>query len=169
MSIDTILSENIAFSNVSPMQLSAIITDAVQEAIEPLLDRIETLEATITGQAGDMADLRQQIAALEGLHGSLSDSLYFQLQQIKGLKEEIHPIPSEPTKKTVSHIDELHRLMIEEKTQQVSIAKGARLLDISKERMRLLKPLILKDGRFELSWSTIKGKKAVVIRIRKFL
>ena len=59
--------------------------------------------------------------------------------------------------------------MIEDKTAQVSLAKAARLLGISNERMRQLKPLILKDDRFEIGWTSVAGRKGTVIRIRKFL
>ncbi|MEI2762037.1 hypothetical protein [Methanothrix soehngenii] len=59
--------------------------------------------------------------------------------------------------------------MIEDKTAQISVAKAARLLGISKERMRQLKPLILKDDRFEMGWASVAGRKGAVIRIRKFL
>jgi hypothetical protein len=141
-------------------QLRAVI----REAIQPLQDEVSQLRVRVTRQ-------EEKIAALERSQDTLADNQLIQLRLIREVKEESHrqPAAAATTKKTTGHIDQLHKLMLEEKTQQVSIAKGARLLDISKERMRLLKPLILKDGRFELSWSTIKGKKAVVIRIRKFL
>jgi uncharacterized coiled-coil protein SlyX len=144
-------------------QLSDLITEAVEKAIQPLQDRIVSLEATVTRQD-------EKIAALESTQDTHADNSLIQLRLINDLREGVHRAAAPaPTKKTTSHIDQLHKLMLEEKSQQVSIAKAARLLSISKERMRLLKPMILKDGRFELSWSTIKGKKAVVIRIRKFL
>jgi hypothetical protein len=148
---------------ISLVDLRHLIAEAVQEAIQPLQDEVGQLRATIDRQ-------EEKIAALEQSQDTLADNQLIQLRLIREVKEEhSDPVPSEPTKKTTSHIDQLHKLMLEEKSQQVSIAKAARLLGISKERMRLLKPLILKDGRFELSWSTIKGKKAIVVRIRKFL
>lgn len=151
-----------AFSPV--VTIPASLLQSLQEAIQGLQDEVEALRDISARQD-------EKIVALEQWHGTLSDNQYTQLQIINQIREEA---PKETraraiANKSTSHIDQLHKLMLEEKSQQVSIAKGARLLGISKERMRLLKPLILKDGRFELSWSTIKGKKAVVIRIRKFL
>ena len=163
--MDNVIAASINTFPVSPFAtVPASLLQSLQDGLRELQDEVETLRATVTRQD-------EKIVALEQWHGTLSDNQYTQLQIINQIREDA---PKEPraraiTKKSTSHIDQLHKLMLEEKSQQVSIVKGARLLGISKERMRLLKPLILKDGRFELSWSTIKGKKAVVIRIRKFL
>jgi regulator of replication initiation timing len=175
MSLDTTLLENIAFSNqaspsetisISLADLRQIITDALQ----PLQDHLSEMEDKIGRLEEDNTALRLKLASLEKNQDKQSENQLIQLQLIHKLKEEIKPAaPPAPSKKTTGHIDELHRLMTEEKSQQVSIAKGARLLGISKERLRQLKPLILQDGRFEMGWSTIKGKKAAVIRIRRFL
>jgi len=153
---------------VSPSEQLITLTigqlqDLIKEAIQPLQDEVESFRVTVARQD-------EKISALEATQDTHADNSLIQLRLINDLREDVHRAAAPaPTKKTTSHIDQLHKLMLEEKSQQVSIVKGARLLGISKERMRLLKPLILKDGRFELSWSTIKGKKAVVIRIRKFL
>ena len=173
MSMDTLLASSINAFSVSPSrdqlitltygQFQDLIAQAVEKAIQPLQDEVEGFRATVTRQD-------EKIATLESTQDTHADNSLIQLRLINDLREDVHRAAAPaPTKKTTSHIDQLHKLMLEEKSQQVSIVKGARLLGISKERMRLLKPLILKDGRFELSWSTIKGKKAVVIRIRKFL
>jgi hypothetical protein len=145
-------------------QLQELITQAVEKAIQPLQDRISSLEATVASQ-------NEKITALEATQDILSENQLIQLKLIHKVREEARQeVPAPATaKKTADHIDDLHRLMIEDRTQQVSIAKGARLLGISKERMRQLKPLIMQDGRFELGWGQVKGKKAVVIRIRQFL
>ena len=144
-------------------QLRDLITQAVEKAIQPLRDRIEYLESTVASQDEEIAALKADIK----LDSQDIRDLYQHVDAL--ISKPPERAPPEPFKKTTSHIDELHRLMIEEKSQQVSIAKGARLLGISKERMRQLKPLIMQDGRFEMGWSTIKGKKAAVIRIRRFL
>jgi len=173
--MNTTLSENIAFSgHVSPSETIPVsladLRQIIADAIEPLKDRLSDMEDKIGRLEEDNAALRLKLASLEKNQDKQSENQLIQLQLIHKLKEEIKPpAPPTPSKKTTSHIDELHRLMLEEKSQQVSIAKGARLLGISKERLRQLKPLIMQDGRFEMGWSTIKGKKAAVIRIRRFL
>ena len=135
-------------------QLRQIVADAIQ----PLQDEVEALRGIVASQIASIkADIKLDSQDIRDIYQHL-DSLAI-----------TKPPALEPSKKTTSHIDELHRLMLEEKSQQISIAKGARLLGISKERMRQLKPLVLQDGRFEMGWSTIKGKKAAVIRIRRFL
>ena len=136
-------------------QLITLTYGQLQDLIQPLRDEI--------------AQLRGELASLEKVQDTLSDNQLIQLRLINELKEKASHGSPATTKKTIDHIDELHRLMIEEKTQQVSIAKAARLLGISKERMRQLKPLILKDDRFEIGWASVAGRKGAVIRIHKFL
>ena len=135
-------------------QLQDLIVQAVQEGIQPLQDEI--------------AQLREELASLDKVQDTLSENQLIQLRLINELKEG-NQEKAATTKKTIDHIDDLYRLMIEDKTAQVSIAKAARLLGISKERMRQLKPLILKDDRFEMGWASVAGRKGTVIRIRKFL
>jgi cell division septum initiation protein DivIVA len=127
------------------------------------------IEAAIRPLQDEIAQLHEDITSLEAAQDTLSDNQLIQLRLINELKEKASHGSPATTKKSTDHIDELHRLMIEEKTQQVSIAKAARLLGISKERMRQLKPLILKDNRFEIGWASVAGRKGTVIRIHKFL
>lgn len=127
------------------------------------------IEAAIRPLQEEIAQLREELASLEKVQDTLSENQLIQLRLIHGLKEGNQEKATTTTKKTIDHIDDLYRLMIEDKTAQVSIAKAARLLGISKERMRQLKPLILKDDRFEMGWASVAGRKGTVIRIRKYL
>ena len=126
------------------------------------------IEAAIRPLQEEIAQLRGELASLDKVQDTLSENQLIQLRLIHGLKEG-NQEKAATTKKTIDHIDDLYRLMIEDKTAQVSIAKAARLLGISKERMRQLKPLILKDDRFEIGWASVAGRKGTIIRIRKFL
>lgn len=130
------------------------------------------IEAAIRPLQEEIAQLREELASLEKVQDTLSENQLIQLRLINELKEKVNQesqSSATTTKKTIDHIDDLYRLMIEDKTAQVSIAKAARLLGISKERMRQLKPLILKDDRFEIGWASVAGRKGTIIRIRKFL
>ena len=126
------------------------------------------IEAAIQPLQAEIAQLRGKLASLDKVQDILSENQLIQLRLINELKEG-NQEKAATTKKTIDHIDDLHRLMIEDKTAQISVAKAARLLGVSKERMRQLKPLILKDDRFEMGWASVAGRKGAVIRIRKFL
>jgi cell division septum initiation protein DivIVA len=126
------------------------------------------IEAAIRPLQDEIAQLQEELASLEKVQDTLSDNQLIQLRLINELKEG-NQEKATTTKKTTDHIDDLHRLMIEDKTAQISVAKAARLLGVSKERMRQLKPLILKDDRFEIGWASVAGRKGAVIRIHKFL
>jgi len=127
------------------------------------------IEAAIQPLQAEIAQLRGKLASLDKVQDILSENQLIQLRLINELKEKASHGSPATTKKTIDHIDDLHRLMIEDKTAQISVAKAARLLGISKERMRQLKPLILKDDRFEIGWASVAGRKGTIIRIRKFL
>jgi len=138
----------------------------VQDALA-LKDEIDDLRPTVAAQDGKMV---ARVAAVESLQEQDVTRIYCDIAQDRQriAKLERPPAPT-ATKKSTVHIDALYRLMVEDHSQQVSIAKAARLLGMSKERMRQLKPLILHDSRFEIGWTTVKGKRAAAIRIRQFL
>ncbi len=143
-------------------QLQEIITQAVQKAIQPLREEI----AALKDQRGQD---RAEFERFKATHRAFAVQTTKDLDALFAANLKPTAPPQPPSKKTTDHIDDLHRLMVEDRSQQVSIAKAARLLGISKERMRQLKPLIMQDGRFDLGWGQVHGKKAVVIRIRRFL
>ncbi len=127
------------------------LQDLIMAAVEPLRDEIRSLHERLDG--------------IDNWTEKHAEAFAYVAQKVKSLEA-----PPTPNQKTKGHIDELHRLMLEEKTSQVSILKASRLLKISKERMRQLKPEVLADGRFDLVWDHPKGqKKRVVIKIRKFI
>jgi predicted RNase H-like nuclease (RuvC/YqgF family) len=61
--MDTLLAESISTFSASPYDLQTTI----EKAIEPLLDRISSLEATVASQQEELAAMRTRIAAVESL------------------------------------------------------------------------------------------------------
>ena len=148
---------------LSASQLKAVISTAVAEACERLIERLSTLETTIT-------TLQQEIIDLKASHETDTSHLAESIAQDRRRISTLEQSSTLPTKKTTDHLDELERMMIDDKACQISIAKAARLLDLSKERMRQLKPLILHDSRFELTWDRQRGQsKRVVIRLKQYI
>lgn len=150
---------------ISKSQLKALIAEIVTEAIQSLKNDISRAKADLN-QSDEIARLK---ASQETLEFHLSKQIAEDRRRITALEDQPRTSP-DPTKKTTDHLDELARLMSEDKTQQVSIAKAARLLRLSKERMRQLKPLISRDSRFELAWDRLHGQpKHVVIRLKQYI
>ncbi len=144
-------------------QLRDIISQAVAEATKSVYERLSLLEADTTTLKAEIVDLR---ASGEAEIERVCVDIATDRRRLATLEES----RITPTKKTMDHLDELERMMSEDKSQQVSIAKGARLLGISKERMRQLKPMILQDGRFELAWDRQRGQpRRVVIRLKQYI
>lgn len=144
-------------------ELKTIISAAVTEALKTALERVSDLEADVSTLEEKIVDLR---SSSEAEIERVCEDIAFDRRRLATLEES----RITPTKKTMDHLDELERMMSEDKSQQVSIAKGARLLGISKERMRQLKPMILQDGRFELAWDRQRGQpRRVVIRLKQYI
>jgi hypothetical protein len=161
------LTESEPESNSEPVfvltssQLEEIITRAVQ----PLRDEVDQLRDTITTQA-------EKITALEATQDTQADNQLIQLKLINDLREKPQP---EPTKTVKDHVEDLYRLMAEDKTtkanEQLSIAKAAGLLGISRQYMQqAIKPLIRADGRFTVFKDKVgvKGQTGYKIKIRKY-
>jgi len=167
MSTDTLSIQDIL--SLPRDQPVVVPAGVVQDALA-LKDEIDDLRATVAAQDEKMAAMAARMTAVESLQEQDVTRIYCDIAQDRQriAKLERPPAPT-TTKKSTVHIDALYRLMVEDHSQQVSIAKAARLLGMSKERMRQLKPLILHDGRFEIGWTTVKGKRAAAIRIRQFL
>ncbi len=169
--INTFLPDQEAFASpvdeavfvLTTSELKAIISATVTEALKTALERVSDLEADISALKAEIVDLR---ASSEAEIERVCEDIAFDRRRLCQLEESRIP----PTKKTTDHIDELARMMSDDKTCQISIAKAARLLDLSKERMRQLKPLISQDPRFELAWDRQRGQpKRVVIRLKQYI
>ncbi len=160
-------------SSETTITVPASLLQDLLGAVQDLKDEVSSLTDRVGSTETENAALRLKLASLESLQEQDTTRILLDVatdrRRLAALEHPTEEPAPAPSRKTTSHIDELHRLMTEEKSQQVSIAKGARLLGICKERLRQLKPLIMQDKRFEMGWSTVKGKKAAVIRIRRFL
>lgn len=144
-------------------QLQSIISVAVAEALKTALERVSDLEADISALKAEIVDVR---ASSESEIERVCEDIAFDRRRLCQLEQA----RTQPTKKTTDHLDELARMMSDDKTCQISVAKAARLLDLSKERMRQLKPLISQDSRFELAWDRQRGQpKRVVIRLKQHI
>ena len=138
--------------------------------IQALLGELQALREEVSRLQEDNQRLQDRITALEMDRDLAADRDLNQLRLINSLREQIQPEDPTPTDKTTNHLDQLARVMTEDKRRSVSVAMAAKLLCISKERMRQLKPLLLADSRFELGWDRQRGqRKRVVIRFKQFI
>jgi len=83
MSMDTTLSENIAFSNVSPSRDQLItltigqLQDLITQAVQPLQDRLESLETTVASQGEKIAALdASQAATVELIEAKRQENIH---------------------------------------------------------------------------------------------
>jgi chromosome segregation ATPase len=144
---------------------------ALREEVARLQEDNQDIRATVTAQAEEIVSLKENWKeARPATTATRLDDLWSWVEEIDS---KINSQPEEPTPistRTFDHIDQLARVMTEDKRRSVSVATAAKLLGLSKERMRQLKPLLLADSRFELGWDRQRGqRKRVVIRLNQFI
>jgi hypothetical protein len=177
-------------SEIALAQINSFASPApTADFIQALLGELRGLREEVARLQEDNQDLRERLASLESRQiatqkrvGAISDTQDEICDKIDEHAAALNTVwktiktvpksenPTAPTSKTTDHIDQLVRIMTEDKRRSVSVATAAKLLCISKERMRQLKPLLLADSRFELGWDRQRGqRKRVVIRLRQFI
>ncbi|RJE46827.1 hypothetical protein A7K50_12445 [Dehalobacter sp. MCB1] len=174
-------SEEAAFI-LSASQLSALISQAVEKAIQPLVDRIEALEATVAQQ-------NEKITASEKWQNTLADNQGIQLQLINTLRRDAPtkaPASHEtkPTKKTSDHIDEIALILANREKGLVQSAAPkhyltklrkegmkfsdlAAIMNLTVDRIRQLSRIAATDQRFNVTWHPRK-KNAKIIKLRRW-
>jgi hypothetical protein len=178
-SIKTLSYVQTAETNVQPAepiftltasQLRDIVTEATEHILQDLqglMDEVAQLKVTITAQG-------EKIAALTTTQETDMNRITLDIAQDRQRISKLEHKEPEPTttKKVKGHIEELHKLMIQDKNHWFSIDEIALALNISKETLRKLKAAILEDGRFEMGFAKspgMRGKKGVVIKIKQFI
>jgi chromosome segregation ATPase len=151
-------------------ELSALREEVarLQEDNQNLRERLASLESrqiATQKRVGAISDTQDEICDKINEHATALNTIWKTIKTVPKNED-----PTAPTSKTTDHIDQLARIMTEDKRRSVSVATAAKLLCISKERMRQLKPLLLADSRFELGWDRQRGqRKRVIIRLRQFI
>ena len=173
-------SEDSAFILTSS-QLSALITQAVEKALQPLQDEVRDLKATVARQD-------EKIAALEATLDTHADNSLIQLRLINGLREDVHTAPENAapvlTKKTQDHITEIaHILGAKEKRliegqaarayvdrlrkEGMTFSELANVLGLTTDRIRQLAKIASGDQRFNITWHPRKNN-TKIIKLRRW-
>ena len=147
-------------------QLKGLISNAVQEAINPILDEIK--------------DLETKVAALESTQEQeitrLCLDIAYDRQRITKLEIPEPEPPKEYSSKVASHLDEIVKALVDrEKQSKLSGQKWdymafwevEQLLDLSHRRISQLADIARNDPRFALGWHPRK-KNMKVFRLNHF-
>lgn len=173
---------------LSGSQLQDLISQAIEQATAPLESRIASLERGVGGGEGGeervrslpggqemqistfqaVQDLRAENRALNTKLEALQElmpwveALSRKIARLEG-RIELH---RDDSQKAAEHIEELCQIMRKDKLPSLSFANAAKFLGISKGRVKQLKPLIAKDGRFDILHST-GHKQKLIIALRR--
>jgi DNA-directed RNA polymerase sigma subunit (sigma70/sigma32) len=164
---------------LNSVQLSALITKAIEKALQPLQDEVMQLRATVATQD-------EKIAALEATLDTHADNSLIQLRLINSLREE-KPAPAptrKTTQKTEAHITEIaHILGAKEKRliegqaarpyvdklrrEGMTFSQLATVLGLTTDRIRQLSRIAATDQRFNITWHPRK-KNTKIIKLRRW-
>jgi hypothetical protein len=136
-------------------QLRQIITEAIQDAIQPLQDEVEQLQATVANQG-------EKIASQEATQEIQADNQLIQLRLINQLRESTAKEPENDS----PLLDELYKEMVAIGRKQCDFATAAKMVKRSKSRMLQLKTAIALDQRFILIPSESHSQRNI-IRLRE--
>ena len=162
-------------------QLSALITKAIEKAIEPLQDRVKDLEKIVAAQG-------EHIAALEARISLQEDNGLIQLRLINSLREDHHKAPESAapalTQKTQDHITSIavilaakEKRLIESQTahayvtrlrkEGMTFSELANVMGLTVDRVRQLSRIAATDQRFNITWHPRK-KNTKIIKLRRW-
>jgi DNA-directed RNA polymerase sigma subunit (sigma70/sigma32) len=162
-------------------QLSDLVTQAIEKAIQPLQDEVMQLRATVERQEEKMASLEARIGLQE-------DNGLIQLRLINSLREDGHKAPESaapvPTKKTQDHITSIAAILGAKEKRLIEGQAGlayvdklrkegmtfsqlATVMGLTTDRIRQLSRIAATDQRFNITWHPRK-KNTKIIKLRRW-
>jgi hypothetical protein len=87
----------ISLSFLTYAQLQGLIVQAIQEAIQPLQDRIEALDATVANQGEEIASLRSTVTSLESLQEQDTTRICLDIAHDRRRLAKLESAKEEPT------------------------------------------------------------------------
>ena len=134
-------------------QLQELIKGAVEQAIQPLQDRIEALDATVDNQGEEIASLRSTVTSLESLQEQDTTRIYLDIAHDRRRLAKLESAKEEPTDTEKERIERIEKLCSDAPNHEISLSELRGRLGIDKAVLsRLLKRI---DGdKFYLRKST---------------
>lgn len=128
-------------------QLRELIKGTVEQAIEPLQDRIESLEDTLASQQGEITNLRESVASLEKDRDTLSDNQLIQLRLIHELKEKAK---REPGKTELSRAEKIERYLAARPDHKATFESLKGHLGIDNDLLGIAIKSLLPSGKYAI-------------------
>ena len=92
-------------------QLQGLIREAIEQAIEPLQERIEALESTVESQEKELAAMRLKIASLENLQEQDTTRIYTDIAYDRKRIAALEQPKKEPGKTETSRAEKIERYL----------------------------------------------------------
>lgn len=158
MSLDTTLADSISTFPASPSETITVsladLRQIIQDALQPLKDRIESLESTVASQGEEIAALRLSVASLESLQESEISRVCCDIAYDRQRLARLEKSQEEPTATESERIGRIEKLCTDAPKHEISLSELRGRLGIDKSVLsRLLKRI---DGdKFYLRKSTL--------------
>ncbi len=172
-------------------QLQDLIKEAVKEAIAPLqerLDRLEALEEIYHGPAPQVEEIPMYRDAFEKKRAAL-DGLP---SRVWGIEQDLSELEktstkqkaAEPTQKTLAHLNQIAAILLNREQSLINseaprayigrlrhegltFSQLANIMELTVDRIRQLSRIAATDQRFNVSWHP-KKKNTKIIKLRQW-
>jgi hypothetical protein len=139
---------------ISVSQLQELIKGAVEQAIQPLQDRIEALDATVANQGEEIASLRSTVTSLESLQEQDTTRICLDIAHDRRRLAKLENAKEEPTDTEKERIERIEKLCSDAPNHEISLSELRGRLGIDKAVLsRLLKRI--NGDKFCLRKSTL--------------
>lgn len=154
----------IASASIYSLPYSAVPTSEDSILIQVLAE-LHELREEVFRLREENQELRASIQTIqEQSIDHLALEIAMDRKRITALEKPPEPSASEKTK---AHIDEIYRLMRSDRLHALPLSRAAKLIGVSKSRMKQLKGIIAKDERFEIIRDP-HHKQRLLIKLRTF-
>jgi len=135
-------------------QLQDHIKGAIEQAIQPLQDRIEALDATVANQGEEIASLRSTVTSLESLQEQDTTRICLDIAHYRRRLAKLESAKEEPTDTEKKRIERIEKLCSYAPNHEISLSELRGRLGIDKAVLsRLLKRI--NGDKFYLRKSTL--------------
>jgi uncharacterized coiled-coil protein SlyX len=129
-------------------QLHDFIKEAVEQAIQPLQDRLEALDATIANQGEEIASLRSTVASLEKDRDILSENQFIQLKLINDLREQVNK--KAPGKTETSRAEKIEKYLASRPDHKATFETLKGHLGIDNDLLGIAIKSLLPSGKYAI-------------------
>ena len=150
-------------------QLQELIKGAVEQAIQPLQDRIEALDATVANQGEEIASLRSTVTSLESLQEQDTTRICLDIAHDRRRLTALEHLAKEPGKTEVSRAEKIEKYLASRPDHRATFEVLRGHLGVDKDRLNeAIKTLMASSpGRYGIVRAPGDKRKRTLVMLPK--